>query len=193
MSARVRAKKASAGIENAQDRYAELKRILEDRRREILNQVLARRSDIRVIMIDLADTVGSSLRPEFRERVTLLPATGLEGYRKAGYPFPDCILLSCVLHHIPIQERSFFFSQLREFIQDRQIIVIVLDVEPGHLRSQLGILSDRYITGDRQAALVSRKEIIALMKSFFPKTVYKETDLYDKDRPNYCLVFSANA
>jgi DnaK suppressor protein len=47
MKARVNAKKASAGTENAADRYAELKRILEDRRREILNQVQVKMRDVR--------------------------------------------------------------------------------------------------------------------------------------------------
>ena len=45
MSARV--KKASAKVEEARGRYAELKRILEERRREILNQVQVKIRDVR--------------------------------------------------------------------------------------------------------------------------------------------------
>jgi DnaK suppressor protein len=47
MSARVNPKKASARTEGARDRYAELKRILEERRREILNQVQVKMRDVR--------------------------------------------------------------------------------------------------------------------------------------------------
>ncbi len=47
MSARVNGKKANAGTEDVRDRYAELKRILEDRRREILNQVQIKMRDVR--------------------------------------------------------------------------------------------------------------------------------------------------
>ena len=47
MSARVKAKKTGTGTEAARDRYAELKRILEERRREILNQVQVKMRDVR--------------------------------------------------------------------------------------------------------------------------------------------------
>jgi len=47
MSARVNPKKAGARAEVARDRYAELKRILEERRREILNQVQVKMRDVR--------------------------------------------------------------------------------------------------------------------------------------------------
>ena len=47
MSARVNANKANAAGEGVRDRYAELKRILEDRRREILNQVQVKMRDVR--------------------------------------------------------------------------------------------------------------------------------------------------
>jgi RNA polymerase-binding transcription factor len=47
MSARIKVNKASAGTDGVRDRYAELKRILEDRRREILNQVQVKMRDVR--------------------------------------------------------------------------------------------------------------------------------------------------
>ena len=47
MKARVNAKKANDGVEKTAERYAELKRILEDRRREILNQVQVKMRDVR--------------------------------------------------------------------------------------------------------------------------------------------------
>lgn len=47
MSARVNPKKAGTQTDVAKDRYAELKRILEERRREILNQVQVKMRDVR--------------------------------------------------------------------------------------------------------------------------------------------------
>jgi DnaK suppressor protein len=47
MSARVSPKKTSNGAEAAKGRYAELKRILEERRREILSQVQEKMRDVR--------------------------------------------------------------------------------------------------------------------------------------------------
>jgi len=47
MSARVSPKKPANKPEGARDRYAELKRILEERRREILNQVQIKMRDVR--------------------------------------------------------------------------------------------------------------------------------------------------
>ena len=156
---------------------------------EILNGVLARRPDIRVMMIDIASSIGTSLKPEFRDRVMVLPSTSLEAYQAGNDAFPDCILLSCVLHHIPVHERQAFFRHLREFVRGRPVEIVVLDVEPGHLRSRLGLLSDKYITGDRQVVLISRKQVIELMRNSFPKALWRETCLYDRDKPNYCLVF----
>ena len=47
MSARVSPKRPASKPEGARDRYAELKRILEERRREILNQVQVKMRDVR--------------------------------------------------------------------------------------------------------------------------------------------------
>ena len=47
MSARISPKKPANKPESARDRYAELKRILEERRREILNQVQVKMRDVR--------------------------------------------------------------------------------------------------------------------------------------------------
>jgi DnaK suppressor protein len=47
MSARVNAKKTGTKVDEVKDRYAELKRILEERRREILTQVQVKMRDVR--------------------------------------------------------------------------------------------------------------------------------------------------
>ncbi len=47
MSARVNAKKANVATTNAGDRYGELRRILEERRKEILTQVQVKMRDVR--------------------------------------------------------------------------------------------------------------------------------------------------
>jgi len=47
MSARTTAKRPTGRTEVARDRYAELKRILEERRREILNEVQVKMRDVR--------------------------------------------------------------------------------------------------------------------------------------------------
>ncbi len=68
-------------------------------------------------------------------------------------------------------------------------VLVVKDVEPGHLRARLGYWSDRYITGDRNVSLVSRQFLVGLVRACDPAMSVSETPLHATDAPNYALAF----
>ena len=68
--------------------------------------------------------------------------------------------------------------------------IIIKDVEPGYLRSSLGRIADRYISGDKKVSLVSRAEIHKFMSEAFGNTIIcEETNLFKTDKPNFALIF----
>ena len=157
---------------------------------EPLNRLLALRADIRITTIDVAAGVGSWIRPEYLDRVKRVPSITLPDYVDAGYPTPDVVLVADVVHHIPSGERQAFFDATARLLLERPARLIVKDVEPGHWRATLGLLSDHYVTGDRSVCLVSRDELIDRMRRALPSVSFMETSLHEVDPPNYALVFT---
>ncbi len=157
---------------------------------EHLNGLLALRADIRVSTIDVAPTVGQWIESRHRERVTCLPSTSLHDYAGSGRACPDVLLVSDVMHHIPVQDReSFLATAVGLFLRAPKMRIIVKDVEPAHWRATLGYLSDRYVTGDRTVRPISRSELIAAVRRACSEIRWTETELFATDPPNYSLVF----
>jgi hypothetical protein len=158
---------------------------------EHLNGLLDLRPDLRVTTIDVAPAVGIWIEERHATRVVCMPATDLRRYVALNCPAPDALLISDVVHHIPPDQRPAFFADLaRGFDRWPGLRVIIKDVEPGHLRSTLGYLSDRFVTGDRHVSPVPRQELIELMQRSHHAISWSETPLFTRDSPNYALVFS---
>jgi 2-polyprenyl-3-methyl-5-hydroxy-6-metoxy-1,4-benzoquinol methylase len=160
---------------------------------EPLNHLLALRSDIRVAMIDLSPNIGGFIEDAFRSRVTVLPGTSIRTYIASGARQPDVVLISDVLHHVPLDDRDAFMSDLRDLAGAKpDATIIIKDVEPGGVRSTLGYLADRFISGDPGVSLISRRELEAHLTAMFEgPTIH--TPLYDLDPPNYALVCKSPA
>lgn len=155
----------------------------------LLDRLLARHPTVRATLVDLAPSVGIAIAPERRERVRLLPATRLADARAAGAPRPDWIVLSDVMHHVSRAERETLLREARAVAEGPPRRLIVKEVAPGGLRSALSVLADRWVSGDRDVALLSPAETRALVVAVFPELVGRELPLYERDRPNYCLCF----
>jgi 2-polyprenyl-3-methyl-5-hydroxy-6-metoxy-1,4-benzoquinol methylase len=161
---------------------------------EPLNYLLSLRPDLRVATIDRADDVGQWIAPELAARVLRCPRTGVREYRAAGHPAPDVVMTSDVLHHVPMVARRAFVAELiAAFDPAAAATLIIKDVEPGHWRAALGRWSDRYITGDRNVALIGRAEVRKLVQELEPRFACAETGLHTADAPNYALVFTRPA
>ena len=146
----------------------------------LIEFLLDRRPDLTVTMSDRASSIGTFLTAEKREKVTLFPATDLS---EISGQF-DCVTITDVIHHIPIEERDGFFLALAEGCRRWGCRKLLFkDVEPGSWRSVASVLSDRYITGDLHTVLFSRAEFAAMMDRYFPQATRTSTM---PDWPNYC-------
>ena len=156
----------------------------------VVNGLLVHRPDIRVTTIDVAPVVGQWIDVAHAARVVRLPRTTLAAYLASGRALPQVLLMTDVMHHVPVAEREAFLASVATLMRDAPTLrIIVKDVEPGYFRARLGYLSDRYITGDRAVSLVSRGELVATMQRIEQGIRWSETDLFAKDKPNYALVF----
>lgn len=157
---------------------------------EPLDRLLTLRSDIRVTTIDVAPDVGSWISPANAPRVERCPATTLAMHLASAATLPDVLLLADVMHHVPPARRTEFLAAVAELLRRAPALrLIVKDVEPGHWRATLGYWSDRYVTGDRGVAPVSRAELVELLRGACGPLAWRETPLFARDPPNYALVF----
>jgi hypothetical protein len=157
---------------------------------EPLNHLLAVRADLRITTLDPGPVVGQWIEERFNRRVIRLPGTTLAEYVAAGRPDPDAILIADVMHHIPGPARPAFLHGVRVLLERvPRLRIIVKDVEPGSWRSWLGYWSDRYVTGDRQVAPISRGSLICLLLDALGPLRHEHTNLFEADRPNYAIAF----
>ena len=154
---------------------------------EPLNYLMARRYDIRVTLIDLKVDIGNSISKEFKDRVTLLPGTSMRQFIENNLRQPDCIMISDVIHHIPLADRTGFFKDICDLMTQSKAMLLIKDVEPGYFISRLGYLSDRYISGDKNVDLMSKSELCLMLKNVLGNVTITETGLFSVNKPNYLL------
>lgn len=164
----------------------------------ILNPLLDRQPTLRVVAVDLAEQVGSMVRPDLRDRVTMHSGTSVaeltaarrgaaeQGARQA--PF-TAALLSDVLHHVPPGERRQLIVDVLHALGAGPRTLIVKDLVPQGARSALAFWADRNISGDRDVEAIAPGACVELVRSVWPGAQVATTGLADVDYPNYCLVF----
>lgn len=159
---------------------------------ELINHIKIRFPNIKISMIDIAGSIGNLIEEKNKFDISFFPSTSIIKFKESHItelPEIDFILLSDVIHHIVPKERRQFFLDLSKLL-NKNTVVIFKDVEPGYFISELSYLADRYISGDRTVELTSKNEITNLMKENFPGIYVYETNLFQKNRPNFSLVFS---
>ncbi len=157
---------------------------------DLLNLVLPRNPGVSVTMIDLSPTIGAWLAPELRQRVEIMPSTSVRQFSEKGQPAPDLILLSDVVHHVPVGARTEFMADISRLVSGGAARLVIKDVEPGGLRSKLLYLMDRHISGDKNVEFLSRREMTRLVEDNMPVASVVETALLGRNPPNYALVFT---
>jgi len=157
---------------------------------EMINIILRRNPDLAITMLDLSPSLGLFLKPEFRQRVRILPSTSLRDYAATEYKAPDLVIINDVIHHVPIEDRRGFFADISAVLRGRPTTLFVKDLEPGYFRATLSLWADRYVSGDKKVSLVSRESVTAVVREVFPKAEVRATKLFDTDGPNYALVFA---
>lgn len=153
---------------------------------ELLNKLFVLRPDIKVVMVDVADSVGKFLEPRFHDQVEFLPRMLIEDHVTTRWGQYDAALVSDVLHHIPVAERRGFLSSVRMAVRNGGSIFIK-DLEPGHLIATLSLYCDRYISGDRGVNLISMSDVSMLANEFLTGHRITEIGLHVDDAPNYIV------
>ncbi len=160
---------------------------------ELINHIVTRFPNIKITMIDIAPKIGNFIDPNFKSKVTILPGVSMADYKikylSENGPI-DYILISDVLHHVMPADRAVFFCDLAALV-NANTKIIIKDIEPGYLKSHLSYWADKYISGDKTVSLIGRDVVVTSLRKIFPQINYYETDLLQKNKPNYCLVFSS--
>ena len=160
---------------------------------EMINILLRRDPTLNVTMLDMSPRLGAFLKPQFRAQVHTLPSTSLRDYAATTYDPPNLVIVSDVIHHVPVEARADFFADLALVLRRQATTLFVKDLEPGHFRSTLSLLADRHVSGDKKVSLVSREEVVVRVKTAFPGAQVESTKLFEIDRPNYALTFTIKA
>ena len=160
----------------------------------ILNALLDRQPTLRVVAVDLADPIGTMLRPDLAPRVrTLRAGTSVAQLHEREPKAYRAALLSDVLHHVPEFDRPALIRDVLTALGDGDRTLIVKDLIPQGARSALAFWADRFISGDRGVAAVSPSACVDLVRGVWPEAQVTQTRLADEDYPNYCLVFTDHA
>jgi len=64
-----------------------------------------------------------------------------------------------------------------------QSALLIKDVEPGHIRSWMGVWADKYLSGDKRTRLVSSSRLAEKLKHHFPNYSVNVTRLAEEDPP----------
>jgi hypothetical protein len=131
-------------------------------------------------LLDLLLARNRTLRP-------LDPEAVLADDVAADAPRPDVVLLADVLHHVARGERERYLARIRERAAP-EALFIVKEFAPGGLRSRLGWLTDRALSGDA-VRFLTPPELRKLAARAFPELVAFWTPLYHVEPPNYCMLF----
>lgn len=153
---------------------------------DLLNLVLEARPDVRVAMVDIAASVGKFLEPRHGGRVELHPGVAIEEHIVAFAGRYDAAVISDVMHHIPQPHRSGFLLAVAKALRPGARILIK-DVEPGHPVATFGLLCDRYLSGDKNVALISAQRLCEMSAASLPRHTASEIGLLEADRPNYLV------
>jgi hypothetical protein len=156
---------------------------------EILNKILTQNPLITAIAIDISSDIGKMIKNQNIDRVKFFPNYSIKQYKNSPeFTNARYLLLSDVLHHIPRDKRDEFFDELF-LLCNRKTNLIIKDIEPGFFKATLSLFADKYISGDKQTSLISQEEVIYKIKKRYPKIEIERTCLFEKNKPNYCLVF----
>ncbi len=158
----------------------------------LLNHLLSLREDLEVKMLDLSPTLGDAISECHLPKVDMYPETSMAEFSCDNNGKALVVLISDVIHHVPVEARATFFSGLNALLQNNNgASIIIKDVEPGHIRSLLGFLADRYVSGDKNVSLIDRDEVTKKMfEPFGDSITTHETNLFNIDKPNFALVFT---
>ncbi len=155
----------------------------------IAERILSNYPQAKVVMVDIAESIGSFINESYLSRTKLIPSCTFENYlSSADFTHPDIVLISDVIHHIPASQRRSFLARLIPLLNCGTTL-IVKEVQPEGIRARLSLIADKYISGDMNTSLIGKQDLITLIMTLAPSLVCEESDLFKIDKPNYSLSF----
>jgi hypothetical protein len=151
---------------------------------DLENLMLRRFPTATFTLIDIAERTGGWLDAVTAEQVRVLPGTSIRDYTARGEATPDLVLISDVVHHVPVAERPQFFADIARL---NAPLVVIKEMEPCGWRSRLAAAADRYVSND-PASFVASDELARQLSEAFPGATVEPTALSQHDWPNYSLV-----
>jgi predicted nicotinamide N-methyase len=155
----------------------------------VINQILVRQPDLRVVMVDIAPTIGGMIDASRRSNVRMFAATSVTEFCTNHDVSVDVVLLSDVLHHVSPSQRPALLRDVMSAFRERPRCLVVKDIEPTGWRAALSLFCDCHISGDRETCLLDRDALIRLMREIDPSLTVLHTNLIEHDFPNYAIVF----
>jgi 2-polyprenyl-6-hydroxyphenyl methylase/3-demethylubiquinone-9 3-methyltransferase len=142
----------------------------------VIDLLLERHPSARATMLDLAPNIGGSIRDRNKSRVEFMPMTTLSEYVNLRRPAPDYMIISDVIHHIPVLLRQGFAADAAAAAGPNTTIIIK-EVQATGAMARIAYLADRYVSGDRNVSFLTPETLKALVavKGFRPIT-YTELD-----------------
>lgn len=154
---------------------------------DLLNRLLARRPDLKITMVDVAQNIGRLLEQRFSEQVVRVGGTTVEKYISGSNRRFDGAIVSDVMHHLQEDYRSAFLSAVANALA-AGAPMLVKDIEPGHAISWLSVFADKYVSGDRDVKLIGADELATLATRCIGDCIVEDSALRVVDPPNYLLV-----
>ena len=153
----------------------------------VLNLLARRFAHLDITTADVFESRGELIETDVASRIRMV------NYLPNDYSAPfwsqqfDVVLLVDVIHHVPVADRQTLLRRVWSTVAPSGML-LVKDVEPRGVRALLGLLSDKYLTGDRHVVQVSASDLRTLMTESCANVSVSETRLASQDFPNYLLV-----
>jgi len=153
----------------------------------VLNLLARRFAHLDITTADVFESRGELIETDVASRIRMV------NYLPNDYSTPfwsqqfDVVLLVDVIHHVPVADRQTLLRRVWSTVAPSGML-LVKDVEPRGVRALLGLLSDKYLTGDRHVVQVSASDLRTLMTESCANVSVSETRLASQDFPNYLLV-----
>lgn len=153
----------------------------------VLNLIARQFPALQITTADIGELRGELLDSEIAARIQSASYKPNDYSEKFWSESFDVVLLVDVIHHVPVVDRPVFLRRIWSTVAPSGVL-LVKDFEPRGIRAFFGLLSDRYITGDRHVRLISARDLAALLTECSVEVTVTETDLASRDYPNYLLV-----
>jgi 2-polyprenyl-3-methyl-5-hydroxy-6-metoxy-1,4-benzoquinol methylase len=156
----------------------------------VLNHIINKGMYIKADLIDISKEIGDMVEKQNKKHIRFFPNCSITQYQKSDhFRKAEYILISDVLHHIPDQKRDSFLDDALSLC-GKGSSLIIKDIQPGYIKSRLSLLSDKYISCDKNTNLISQEKLIKQILKKKPNISVQKTNLLKENIPNYCIIFT---